>query len=152
MGEEKPRAMGKMARWMAESLARDCRLDEYALRCLLVEAAAIALYELAAERLAEGRVQEVLRGIANEERLHIEFTRDLLTGLIETLSDGEVRRLRRRRTLLVATLMLMLSIEYHRGFRRASGTSLAVASRRVLSEIERSLAGVPHLSVLPAAI
>jgi rubrerythrin len=134
----------RLAAWL---MKRDRGIPEHTVVSIVVEATGVAFYDLTAERLGVGRTAEVLRAIADEERVHLEFSRDLLAQLVPGLPAARIRSLRRLRGRLVMALLLGHLADHWRILGPASRVSARTARRRMLAEIERGFSRVPLLAV-----
>jgi hypothetical protein len=147
LGREKPYVPAAPIRLAVRWLVSDRSIDEHCVACLVGETAGLAYYEMVVDRLVEGRVAEVLRLIADEKRLHVAFTRDLLGSLLSTLPSGRVRHLLRLRSSLVLLIVVGHVMDCWRVFGRAAGVSTGKARRRVLAAIESAFGGLPGLTL-----
>ncbi len=133
-------------RWGERILAHDRPLPQQLLATLIVESLGIAVYTMAAEGLGAGRVAAALTSIADDERIHLDFTRELLAALVPDLSRVGRVRLSRLRSRFVLAVVVAHTFGHARYLAPVCRLGTARARRRILDEIERSLAGVDLLA------
>jgi rubrerythrin len=113
---------------------------------LVIESLGIAVYSAVAERIGPGRASEVLLSIADDERVHLDRTAEMLAGLLSDASSAELRRLRRLRAFLVAAVVTGHALGHAAILGPLVGRSAAPLRQRILAETRRSFAALPALA------
>jgi rubrerythrin len=113
---------------------------------LVVESLGIAVYSAVAEQLGQGRVAEVLLSIADDERVHLDRTAEMVATLVADASAAELRRLRRLRAFLVAAVLTGHALAHRAILGPLVGRSAAPLRQRILAEIRRTFAALPALA------